>query len=336
MNGYSEIEPPDPNLQKLVSRFLDGTCSSEDRALLEERIKNDPGSRDYCAQAIRFEAALDELVNPGHLEWEETRRLTIDPQRGRDLSLKSRFRIGPPRRRWPWLLPSLLLVGIVIVAIWWMVAKDSTSQYQLRNGDFEAMDLSQSPSSVSESILYWQESFSTSNANLVDLNRETGGKLYAKSGHNVVRLGGLAYLNQVILDQDGNSLLAEPGLRCRVKGFYLSEAAGEDGLVCSLRFVASGYPAMVQYEAAVTTLDVKNGGWHAFSAEMELPEDLWLSPTIFSESLAKRLETPPAIDLTDRPLALSIDNYLASGYLFLDDLSIEVFAREDADQDREE
>jgi hypothetical protein len=86
----------------------------------------------------------------------------------------------------------------------------------------------------------------------------------------------------------------------------------------------------------VTTLDVKNGGWHAFSAEMELPEDLWLSPTIFSESLAKRLETPPAIDLTDRPLALSIDNYLASGYLFLDDLSIEVFAREDADQDREE
>ncbi|GAA5481923.1 hypothetical protein [Haloferula sargassicola] len=321
MSQVPRNQPPDPELERLVSRFLDDSCSKEERARLEERLQDEPEAMEYCARAIRFDAALGEVLNPRELEWEETRRLVIDRESGPAWTLQRRLRLGRSYRRWRW--PTYLaLAGVVILAtgggLWWRHLRGE--EFVLRNGDFEAMDLSQSRSPVSETIFYWQESFFTTRANLLDLNRATDGKFYARSGRNVVSLSQWGFLNQVILNRNGATLDAKPGLRLTVRGWYMSEVSAPDGLFTAVRFVASGYPDMVQYSAATSTHDVEAGGWHSFEMTLTLPQNLWIPQ---EETLHSIPDTPPSIDLAGKPLTLSIDCKM-EGILYLDDLSIEV------------
>jgi hypothetical protein len=317
-----EDPTPDAELQRLVSRFLDNSCSEDERTRLEARLLDEPGAMDYCAQAIRFEAALGEVMNPRDLEWEETRRLVLDRKRGPVWSLQRRLRIGgrlSQRRRWQWYAALAGLMVLVCGAGY--LYYHLGAEFKLRNGDFEAMDLSQSPSPVSETIFYWQESFATKDAQLLDLNRATDGKLYAKSGRNVVALKPVAFLNQVILNGKGTTLPAEHRLQVTVRGWYISEMSAEKGLLGSVRFVASGYPEMVQYTAASTGIDVKKGGWHPFIMKLTLPGDLWVPA---ERTLHNIPDAPPSIDLKGKPLTLSIDSRLPEGLLYLDDLSVEI------------
>jgi hypothetical protein len=321
MNDAPGDQPPDAELERLVSRFLDNSCSNDERARLEHRLQSEPEAMNYCARAIRFDAALGQAMNPQELEWEETRRLVIDREHGPAWTLQRRLRLGRliQRRRWPWIVA---LAGLVAAAIGaWFLRGHLRSEFRLRNGDFEAMDLSQSPSPVSETILYWQESFSTKDAKQLDLNRATSGKLYAKSGRNVVSLAPVAFLNQVILNGNGTNLRAKPGMHITVRGWYISETSTKNGLLGSVRFVASGYPEMVQYTAASGAHDIEKGGWHPFEIKLTLPKDLGVPP---ERTLHSVPDLPPSVDLKGKPLTLSIDSRLPQGTIYLDDLSIDV------------
>lgn len=322
----SSNEPQGDDLNALVSRFLDQTITPEEARELDRRLSGDPRALDRCAEAIRFEASMREAMDPRRVELEEIRRLTFDPLSGdSQLTLRRRMRLGRParhrRRLWIGAVLGLVAMGSVLFA--WKRSTPPAATYTLRNGDFETMDLSQSPSPVSSSILFWQESFSTGGAQLCDFNRSTDGRHYAKSGRNVVTLTPQAFLNQLILDEAGNRLLATPGMRIRVRGWYLSTGATEPKLRCSLRFVAGGYPSMVQYDVAHADKDLADGGWNEFDIELAAPDDLWREPSVVAHGLN---QPPPRIDLTGKPLTLSLDNYSEGGLLCLDDLSLEILS----------
>lgn len=316
----------DAELRNLVAGYLDQTLSAEQTSRLEERLK-DPVAMDYFAGTVRFDATLQEAINPQSVEWEETRRIVFDPRKGEptvSLQHHRRLRIGNarPRRRLPWILAGLLTAAILAASIWLML-RDRGGDFRIRNGDFESMNLDQSPSAVSQSILYWQESFSTDGALLCDLNRVTGGKLYAKSGRNVVSLTPQAFLNQVIVNEGGENFTAAPGQQVVVRGQYINQSSA-GALELNLRFVASGYPQMIQYDAASTTVTLEPGGWHPFQAELILPENLTIPPTIMVGGIP---ETPPLVDLEGKAMTLSVDNSSPDGVLYLDDLVIEVVKR---------
>ncbi|MCW1883893.1 hypothetical protein OKA04_04085 [Luteolibacter flavescens] len=321
-------QEPDAELRLLVSRFIDQTITPEESRRLDERLQGDPAALDHCVESMRFDALMRDALDPQPMELEEIRRVSFDPRTGNPLvTLSRRIRIGdaPPPSRFfpPWLTALLALLLLGVAGAWWMNARAGKA-YGIRNGDFENMDLSQSVSPVSHSILFWQDPFSTDGSQLCDLNRMTSGQFFAKSGRNVVLLRPQAFLNQLLLDGRGKELPATPGLRVRVRGWYLSDGAVYPTLRCSLRFVAGGYPAMVQYEAAGIVVPLEDGGWHSFEAEMVLPEKLWTGPTVLAAGLDTK---PPAIDLQGKSLTLSLDNYSENGELFLDDLSLEVIGR---------
>ncbi|MFD0893918.1 hypothetical protein KBB96_10885 [Luteolibacter ambystomatis] len=328
----SEDDPPDAELERLVSRFLDRSLTEEERDRLEHRLRTEPAAERYCARAIRFDATLQEAIDPGGLEWEETRRVTFNPRAGAPMWSVQRQQTvryggsgtglpGPERqrRRWPWIAGGLLLLAAAVTGgvIYY---QSRTSVYALRNGDFEATDLTQSPTGVSLAVLHWQDYFNTPGTGVSEVGRQTKGRIYAKSGRNVVRIQDRAFLNQLILDQYGKTLKAVPGLRVTVSGWSYTPDANPHALRGSLRFVASAYPVMIQYEAADGTANLPNGGWSAFKIELTVPENLHREASDRSD---KKAPAPPAIDLTGKDLTLSLDNRSAS-YLYLDDLKIEV------------
>lgn len=325
-------DEPDPELRRLVSRILDEKLTEEEKVILEKRLRDEPAAERYCAEAIRFEATLQEAISPRSLEWEETRRVVFDAGRGvpswsiqRQQTLRygdSPGRQGPfgKRSKWPWLAGIAVLAGCV-AALFFVSRPDANLSFTLRNGDFEAMDLTQSPTGIDRSVLNWQDYFSTPGTEVFEIGRVSKGRIYAKSGRNVVRLKDHAFLNQRILDKAGTQLQAEPGLRVAVSGWYYLEGTTSIPLRGSLRFVASGYPDMIQYEAANATVQVDGSGWKAFKIEFVLPVNLQRSP---SDTSSRTRDTPPAIDLAGKPLTLSLDNRSTKGELFLDDLNVEV------------
>jgi len=82
MTGSSEENPPDGELQQLVSRFIDNSLTEAQRDRLEQRLRDDPSAEKYCADAIRFEATMQEALNPQGIKWEETRRVVFDIKNG--------------------------------------------------------------------------------------------------------------------------------------------------------------------------------------------------------------------------------------------------------------
>ncbi|MEO5715444.1 MAG: hypothetical protein ABIT37_18340 [Luteolibacter sp.] len=333
MTGSPDEDPPDGELQQLVSRFIDQSLTETQRDRLEQRLREDPNAEKYCADAIRFEATMQEALNPQGLEWEETRRVVFDIKNGApawsvqrqqtirygdsDRSLISR--VAGRSRKW-WLAGGA--VALTLATIGGVVAYQiHASTFSLRNGDFEAMDLSQSPRGVDRSVLYWQDYFSNEGTELCEVGRVSGGKFYAKSGRNAVRLRDRAFINQLILNKAGSRLKAKPGERVTVSGWCYNQGSTNYSLRASLRFVASGYPDMIQYEAANVAIPLEDGGWHHFKMDLVLPNDLLRKPS----DLSKNIEgTAPPIDLEGKELTLSLDNRSPGGVTFLDDLDIEV------------
>ena len=336
MIGLSNDEPPDAELQQLVSRFIDQSLTEAQRDRLEQRLREEPEAQRYCADAIRFEATLQEALNPQTLEWEETRRVVFDMKKGAptwsvqrqqtirygdaDRSLISR--VAATKRGW-WLGGiGVLLLAAIGGALYY---QSQAHSYGLRNGDFEAMDLSQSPKGVDRSVLYWQDYFSNAGTELCEVGRVSGGKFYAKSGRNAARLRDRAFLNQIILNKAGRGLKAEPGLRLAVSGWSYTQGSPTPtySLRVSLRFVASGYPDMIQYEAANVTISLESGGWHHFKTELVLPENLLHKPSDLSKTTAA---SPLPIQLEGKELTLSLDNHSPGGVMFLDDLKLDILS----------
>ncbi len=110
-----------------------------------------------------------------------------------------------------------------------------------------------------------------------------------------------------------------------VSGWSYNQGSSSYSLRASLRFVASSYPDMIQYEAANVTVPLKEGGWHQFRTELEIPDNLLRPPS----DLSKTYENPPpSIQLEGKELTLSLDNRSPGGVMFLDDLEIEVLKPE--------
>lgn len=327
----SEDDPPDAELERLVSRFLDRTLTEEERDRLEHRLRHEPEAERYCARAIRFDATLQEAIDPGGLEWEETRRVTFNPRGDapmwsvqREQTVRYGGRPGLPgpegkRSRWKWIAGSILLLAAATTGGFFYY-KSRISVYALRNGDFEATELTQSPTAVSLAVLYWQDYFNTTGTSVSEIGRQTKGRIYAKSGRNVVRVQDKAFLNQLILDQHGKPLKAVPGLHVTLTGWSYADDSTSHALRGSLRFVASAYPVMIQYEAANETATLPPGGWAPFTIELTVPDNLQRPPSDLSDHKAP---APPSIDLAGKDLTLSLDNR-SSRFIYLDDLRIEV------------
>jgi hypothetical protein len=333
MSGSGDDNPPDAELQRLVSRFIDQSLTEAERDRLDRRLREEPAAERYCANAIRFEATLQEALNPQSLEWEETRRVVFDMKKGApawSVQRQQTIRYGDSGRslitrmagrKWRWLLGGAgLLLAAAAAATFFYQSHAST--YSLRNGDFEAMDLSQSPRGVAQAVLYWQDYFSNAGTELCEVGRVTKGRFFAKSGRNAVKLRDRAFLNQLILNKAGHGLKAAPGLKVVVGGWSYNEGSPSYSLRASLRFVASGYPDMIQYEAADVSIPLPDGGWHQFKTELILPENLQRPPSDLS---ANTKNPPPPIELEGKELTLSLDNRSPEGVIFLDDLTIEVF-----------
>lgn len=330
MSNISDEDPPDAELRRLVSRFLDQTLTDVERDRLEERLRSEPAAHRYCADSIRFDATLQEALGPQSLEWEETRRVRLDTRRGAPfLSVQReqtvRFGGSEPspspanvRLKHKWWLGGLLLVLVATGVYFYQQQRDS---YSLRNGDFEAMDLSQNPTGVDRSILYWQDFFTTPDAELCEVGRVSGGQFFAKSGRNAVRLRNRAYINQIILNKNGSLLKAVAELRVVVTGWGYSNARSAHTLRGSLRYVASGNPNMIQYEVANTTVSVECSGWQRFRMELVLPANLSVPA---SDTSGNGAAAPPFINVQDKGLTLSLDDRSKEGELFLDDLKLEV------------
>ena len=332
MTGGPEKPAPDRDLQELVSRFIDQTLTEEQRDRLERRLREDPAAEDYCADAVRFEATLQEAMNPQSLEWEELRRVVFamkngapvwSVQRNQTLRYGNADRLpgarlaARKRNRW---LGGIAFLGVAAAA-GFLFQQSRADSYSLRNGDFEAMDLAQNPRGVDRSVLYWQDYFSTEGPELCEVGRVSGGKFHAKSGRNAVRLRHLAYLNQIILNESGDGLKAVPGLTVVVRGWSYTQNLPSYNLRASLRFVASGYPDMIQYEAAHINIPLEDGGWHRFETQLVVPKDLMRTPSDTSRNTGDPL---PAIHLEGKELTLSLDNHSPGGVIFLDDLEVEI------------
>lgn len=336
MTGSLDDDAPDGELQQLVSRFIDQTLTEAQRNRLEERLREDPNAKRYCAEAIRFEATLQEAMNPQSLEWEEIRRVVFDLKQGSpkwsvqrqqtlsyggsDRSLVSR--VAVKKRKWMFGAVGLLALAATTGILFY---QSHVNTYSLRNGDFEAMDLSQSPRGVDRSVLYWQDYFSNEGTTLCEVGRVSEGKFYAKSGRNAVRLRDRAFLNQIILNKAGRGLKAVPGLKVVVSGWSYNQGSPSYTLRASLRFVASGYPDMIQYEAANVSIPLQSEGWHHFKTELILPKDLQRAP---SDVVKSPNGPPPPIQLEGKDLTLSLDNRSPAGVMYLDDLEIEVIMPE--------
>lgn len=328
--GPNQIPSPDSELEHLVSRFLDQTLTPEEAKRFEQRMSTDPDAVAYCAQELRFDARLQEAISPQSLHMEEVRRTVFKSEGGKSgwlVERRQQLRYGmddildaPPRSfKIRWYL-ALFVIVIAFVSVG-LITYERWGRFNLRNGDFEAMDLSRGQQGVSLSLLHWQDNFYTTEAELCEIARVSKGRIYAKSGHNVARLTGRAFLNQLLLNRRSQPLKAAPGLVVVVRGWYFCEAPATPALRMSLRHVVSGYPEMIQYEAANRTIDLGGGGWHSFEIKLDVGKDLVRQP---SDLNAEATQPPPSIDLRGRDLSLSLDGRVSSGFLLLDDLEIEV------------
>lgn len=339
---------PDPELAAWIEALLDQRINEDDARKLADRLRDDPQAMSYCAEVVRFDAAMQDELCPQKIEWTDTRRVTISKRNGSpelEIERNQSMRVGssggglidevaPPLRhhtgRW---MGGLLIVALAAAGLmfWLGNEKPMASEapaLRLWNGDFEATNLTYLAEPTNPALVDWQDYFVTENAVVAEISRVTNGKVLPKSGRNVARLSNFAYLTQRLRKSDTSPLLAEPGLKVAVSGWaYVldaqsgDEAGGEPipeadlSLRGSLRFVAGGSPGMVQYELASAVVSLEKGDWQPFLLEFTLPQDLILAPS-YGVSQAK-------LDLKGKELTLSLDSQCGHGHqLLLDDLSI--------------
>lgn len=331
----------DPELRELVEAFLDQRLDAGDKARLEQRLRDDPAAREYCARALRFDSALQESLQPQKVEWLETRRVRMTNESGvpaweiqRNQSVRYGDHpdalppiVGPKRWRWTWIALPLALVTLATGMMVWNRSKrepaspgtTGLSPVLLRNGDFEATDLTYAASDSNSALVDWQDYFTTGQADLCEISRATRGTVLPKSGRNVARLWNYAYLTQRLTHRDGSPVRAKPGMRLAVSGWaYVLQGSPPYGMRGALRFVASGKPGMIQYEAAHGQVSFVKDGWQRFRLEIALPGNL----EVAASDIDAGIHSPAKLDLSGKELTLSLDSRCSDGCLLLDALEI--------------
>ncbi|MCU0796680.1 MAG: hypothetical protein MUF31_12195 [Akkermansiaceae bacterium] len=339
---------PDPELAAWIEALLDQRIHSDDARKLADRLRQDPDAMRYCAELVRFDAAMHDELFPQEIEWTDTRRVVLSRRDGNpelEIERNQSVRVGPagggtlqelpllpqPRRKFPiaWLI--LLLLAVLSAVLWHLLRESPLADpppLRLLNGDFEATNLTYLPEPANPALVDWQDYFVTENAQVVEISRVTNGEVLPRSGRNVARLTNYAYLTQRLRRADNSPLLAQPEMKIEVSGWAhvvddrplptresASSQPPELSLRGSLRFVAGGSPGMVQYELASTVVPLKLGDWQAIRLEFTLPKDLLLAPS-YGDSKAK-------LDLRDKEVTLSLDSQCEHGFqLLLDDLEI--------------
>lgn len=336
-------EPPDPELERLVTALCDERLSEADLRKLEDRLSTDPAALSYCADRIRFESELSDIIcPPPNLQWSEKRRLLRDNGKGWELRLERSLYFpssGKPRlvnglRRF---LASRKMYGVlwilgavVLAALFWTVSRparapqpatSATSPIECKNGDFEITKLDHTQSGEASALLGWSDYFPSAHATLVEIGKQSNNQILARSGRNVARVQEGGYLTQKLARKDGSPVLATPGLRIRVSGWaYVESDVSELTFTLALRFVASPYPEMIQYEPEFEEVMITEGDWRHFSRVLELPAELTVNRVTKSDDLP----FPPSMDIAGKDLTFSVDNRTGSGGdLLLDDLTIQ-------------
>ena len=334
MNSNLTPSAPDAELADLVSRYLDNRLDAAERTRLESRIREDPAALVYLAKRLRFEAYLREIINPLRVEVLESRRMIMEAGvDGPEWSVEQQWsvRIGRPnealtlqhsQRRKRWLLGGgILLTALTATWLLWP-RKESPPPAALpfvvlRNADFEATDLSLSPLGLTSALVDWQDVFTCPDADLVEVNRFSKGKTFAKSGKNAALLRQDGYLTQRLQHNDGSPVRAADKLSLRISGWALTESL-PCNIEATLRVIASGRPTTIQYDACKSTASLTETGWQHFTIDLKIEGSLMREPF-----WVERPDQPkPLLDLTGRELFLSIDSRVP-GIILLDDLKIE-------------
>jgi hypothetical protein len=327
---------PDADLADLVSKYLDNRLDTAQRERLESRIRQEPAALAYLAKRLRFEAYLRETVNPQRMEVTESRRMIMEPGAdGPEWSVEQQrsVHIGRPidtltledsrlrKRRFRLLLAGGTLLAALTTA-WLLWPQEppppaAPPQVVLRNADFEATDLSLSPEGRTSALVDWQDVFTCPDVELVEVNRHSNGRIFAKSGKNAALLRNAGYLTQRLQHSAGGPVRASDGLALRLSGWVWTEAPARN-IKASLRVIASGRPTTIQYDACETPVTLTQAGWQPFTIDLKIQgslmrEPFWVEPAG---------QAKPVLDLTGRELFLSIDSRSPDPIL-LDALKIE-------------
>ncbi len=342
------MSEPDPELKSWVEALIDQRIAPHDAQQLTERLRHDPAARKYCAEVLRFDAAMQDELLPQEIEWTDTRRVTLrngndgpglEVQRNQTVrygkggtdSLSTEVALPSTRSRW-WLAVFFTAAILAGGLVYWVNREQppmvKAPAVILLNPDFEATDLTFLSEPTNRALVDWQDYFVTENADVAEISRVSGGTVLPKSGRNVARLSNFAYLTQRLRRSDASPLLAKPELSVTVSGwaYVLADPAAEAdggeqkyaepfGLRGALRFVAGGSPGMIQYEATSASVTLTQGDWQHFTIQLILPKNLLLPA---SHGVART-----NLDLTGKELTLSLDSLCKHGYhLLLDDLKI--------------
>lgn len=333
MSELPATPPPKGDPDELFARFIDQRIDADGLRELEELLRNDPSARERCADRLLFEADLKEALDPRELEWLETRRVLVGRRDGRpewEIRRSQQLRFGRPdrpdaparrgsRSRRIGIMAAAGVALATLATLPWLLP-DAPDGPALRNGSFESTDLSFSATGNTYSLIDWQDYFSIHTADLCEIARVSDGRIFAKSGRNVARLKGGAHLTQRLRKSDGSAIAATPGMRLTLTGWVHTDGTAPHMLRTALRVVASGWPAMIQYEATQREIPLSpKPGWQPFRLEMSLPDDLERYPS------DRSIPDMPRLDLKGRDLVLSIDSRgHGESILLLDDLRMEM------------
>ena len=324
--------PPeaDDEVAELFAKFIDQQLDEAGHRRLEELLRQNPSARDRCAQRLLFESDLKDAIQPSELEWLETRRVVLarrdgrpamEIQRSQELRLGPRARVEVAAKKKRRLLAAAGGVAALAIAAAFLLPRffSAPGAPVLRNAGFETTDLSLNPTGNTTALIDWQDYFTTEDADLCEIARVTGGRIFAKSGRNVARMKRFGHLTQRLRDENGAPITARPGARYVLTGWVHTEGDAKPLLRTALRVVASGRPAMIQYEAVHRQLDLTpKAGWQPFRIELDLGENLEREPSDITT------DQRPVLDLKGREMTLSIDSRGEKDSVFyLDDLSLE-------------
>jgi len=328
--------PPeaDDEVAELFARFIDQQLDEAGHQRLEELLRQDPAARDRCAQRLLFESDLKDAIQPSELEWLETRRVVLARRDGRpamEIQRSQELRVGPrgriaggtvtKKRRALVITGTVAGIALAIAAAVFVPRLlHSDNGPLLRNAGFETTDLSLNPTGSTSALIDWQDYFTSGEVDLCEIARVSQGKIYAKSGRNVARMKGGSYLTQRLRDHSGNPITAQPGTRYLLTGWVYTEGPPPHVLRTALRVVASGRPAMIQYEAVHQLLTLSpEPGWKPLRIEFDLGENLERTP---SDTM---VDLRPVLDLKGHEMTLSIDSRgNRESVFYLDDLALEV------------
>ncbi len=351
MRNNLDMSEPDPELKAWVEAWIDQRIEPQDALQLTERLRNDPAAKKYCAEVLRFDAAMQDELLPQEIEWTDTRKVTfrngydgpgLEVQRNQTVRfgksgtdfLSTAVALPGNRPNW-WMRGLIIAIALTGGLLYWATREKLSvakiPELVLLNPDFEATDLTFLSEPTNRALVDWQDYFVTENADVAEISRVSEGEVLPKSGRNVARLSNFAYLTQRLRRADGSPLLAKSGLVVIVSGWaYVMEdpavantkvAGGGErthetlGLRGALRFVAGGSPGMIQYEASNASATLTKGGWQHFTIRLTLPQNLLLPA---SHGVART-----NLDLTGKELSLSLDSLCDHGHhLLLDNFAI--------------